>query len=360
MTVISVKHLRKEYPNVIPLRDVSIEIEQGEVISVIGPSGTGKSTFLRCLNGLETPTSGEIIFKGKNILAPGTDINDVRRHIGMVFQSFNLFSNFMAIENVMRTPVKLLGIPRAEAYQEAAELLESVGLADHALQYPQELSGGQKQRVAIARTLAMHPDVVLFDEPTSALDPTMVSEVLGVMHRLAEKGLTMLVVTHEMKFAHDVSNRVIYMDEGTIYEEGTPEQIFSHSVREKTRCFVRRLKVFEKEIRSRTFDFIAMNAEIEAFGRRQLMPERKIFTLQRIFEEICTVNIIPQLEDAFKLFYGIEQSDLDGSIRAIIRYDGRPYNPLESGDELSMKIALSKTNGAEYEYAAENIVRVTL
>ena len=197
MSLISVRHMRKEYSNIVPLKDINAEIGKGDVISIIGPSGTGKSTFLRCLNGLEPPTSGEIIFNGKNILDPAADMNEVRRHIGMVFQSFNLFSNLMVVENVMRTPVKLLGIPKAEAYREAMELLESVGLADHALHYPGELSGGQKQRAAIARTLAMHPEVVLFDEPTSALDPAMVSEVLGVMRRLTDNGLTMLVVTHE-------------------------------------------------------------------------------------------------------------------------------------------------------------------
>lgn len=215
-------------------------------------------------------------------------MNEIRRHIGMVFQSFNLFSNLMVVENVMRTPVKLLGIPKAEAYREAMELLESVGLADHALHYPGELSGGQKQRAAIARTLAMHPEVVLFDEPTSALDPAMVSEVLGVMRRLADNGLTMLVVTHEMKFAHDVSSRVFYMDDGIIYEDGSPDQVFNHPVGEKTRRFVQRLKIFERGITSRTFDFIAMNAEIETFGRRQMMTDRTIVSLVNP-EEIDTL-----------------------------------------------------------------------
>ena len=205
--MISIKHLSKSFGSVTPLKDVNAEIQQGEVITVIGPSGTGKSTLLRCLNLLETPTSGEILVDGVNILEKGADIQALRRKMGMVFQSFNLFSHLMVMENLMLGPVDLLGRSRQEAYDRGMELLELVGLRDKALAYPDELSGGQKQRVAIARTLAMDPEIILFDEPTSALDPTMVSEVLGVIRRLAQEGMTMMIVTHEMKFARVSSRR---------------------------------------------------------------------------------------------------------------------------------------------------------
>lgn len=215
--IITVSHLKKVYSNVTPLKDVSTKICKGEVISIIGPSGTGKSTLLRCLNRLETPTDGQIQVFGTEVTnAKTAELNAVRRHMGMVFQSFNLFAHLTVIENIMLGPVELLGCTRQQAYAQGMQLLRSVGLAEKALNYPDELSGGQKQRVAIARTLGMQPEIVLFDEPTSALDPTMVGEVLSVIRNLANQGLTMLIVTHEMKFARDVSSRVFYMDEGII------------------------------------------------------------------------------------------------------------------------------------------------
>ena len=216
-TIITIKHLRKEYPNVTPLKDVNTEIRRGEVISIIGPSGTGKSTLLRCINLLEKPTGGEIFIDGVQINAPNTDVPLLRRRMGMVFQSFNLFNNMNVIENIMAAPVDLLKMPKQDAYNKGIELLRTVGLADKAQSFPNELSGGQKQRVAIARTLAMNPEIVLFDEPTSALDPTMVGEVLNVIRSLAKQGLTMMIVTHEMRFARQVSTRIFYMDQGIIY-----------------------------------------------------------------------------------------------------------------------------------------------
>ena len=221
--MIKIEHLKKEYPNVTPLKDVSVEIHDGDVISVIGPSGTGKSTLLRCINQMEKPTSGKVWVDGVEITDRKCDINKVRQKMGMVFQSFNLFGHLTVIENIMLSPVDLLGKSRQEAYDEGMRLLRMVGLAEKALNYPDELSGGQKQRIAIARTLAMDPDVILLDEPTSALDPTMVGEVQAVIRDLSKTGKTMMIVTHEMNFAKAISNRVFYMDEGGIYEDGTPE-----------------------------------------------------------------------------------------------------------------------------------------
>ena len=239
--MITIRHLRKEYPGVTPLKDVSVEIGKGEVISIIGPSGTGKSTLLRCINLLEKPTSGEILIKGQAITDPKCKVHLLRRKMGMVFQSFNLFNHMTIIENIMAGPVSLLGKSRQEAYDKGMELLRTVGLGDKALSYPDELSGGQKQRAAIARTLAMEPEIVLFDEPTSALDPEMVGEVLDVMKHLAQEGMTMVVVTHEMGFAREVAHRVIFMDEGQIVEEGAPEQIFSHPTQQRTKDFLNKV-----------------------------------------------------------------------------------------------------------------------
>lgn len=241
--LITVEHLKKVYPNATPLKDVNTTIHRGEVITIIGSSGTGKSTLLRCLNQLETPTSGKVTVFGYDLSDKKTDLRKIRRRMGMVFQSFNLFGHLTVIENVMLAPTVLKKETAQAAYNHGMELLRMVGMAEKALNYPDELSGGQKQRVAIARMLAMDPEIVLFDEPTSALDPTLVGEVLSVMKRLAKDGMTMMVVTHEMKFAKDVSTRIFYMDEGIIYDEGTPQEIFEHPTRAKTRAFVKRLKV---------------------------------------------------------------------------------------------------------------------
>ena len=236
--MISVTHLRKSFNGVAVLKDVNAEIERGEVISIIGPSGTGKSTFLRCLNRLETPDGGSIVVDGVDVTAPNVDLAAVRRKMGMVFQNFNLFGNHTVLGNVMAALCDLLKVPAEEAKRKALELLDRVGLADKAEALPDELSGGQKQRVAIARALAMDPEILLFDEPTSALDPTMVGEVLAVIKDLAKTGMTMLIVTHEMGFARDVSTRVFYMDEGTVYENGAPNEVFNRPQRPKTVEFV--------------------------------------------------------------------------------------------------------------------------
>lgn len=271
--MIQVKHLSKKFGNLEVLKDISVRIGKGEVISIIGPSGTGKSTFLRCLNLLEEPSGGSIRIDGVDILDKKTDVPKIRRKMNMVFQSFNLFAHLSVLENLTISPIKLLGIPPKQAEQQSLELLQLVGLADKANSYPDELSGGQQQRVAIARCLAMQPEVILFDEPTSALDPTMVSEVLSVIRRLAREGMTLLIVTHEMDFARDVSSRVFYMDEGSIYESGTPEQIFETPHKEKTRAFIHRIRDFHYHIASPTYDLYAMNAEIEGFCEKQILPK---------------------------------------------------------------------------------------
>lgn len=236
--MIKVEKLVKTFGENTVLKEIDLEVTPGEVVVIIGPSGSGKSTFLRCLNLLEQPTGGKITFEGNDLLAKGVKIDQIRQKMGMVFQSFNLFPHKTVLENLTISPIKVKQQEQAAAEETAKGLLEQVGLAEKAVSYPSSLSGGQQQRVAIARALAMDPDVMLFDEPTSALDPEMVGEVLTVMQALAEKGMTMVVVTHEMGFAKEVADRVIFMADGIIQEQGTPEQIFEHPQNARTQDFL--------------------------------------------------------------------------------------------------------------------------
>ena len=236
--MINVRNLYKSFGKNEVLKDINETIKKGEVVVIIGPSGSGKSTFLRCLNLLEEPTSGVINFEGKDITDKNVDINKIREKMGMVFQQFNLFPHKTVMENLTIGPTKIKNISNGDAVKKGSELLEKVGLLDKKNVYPNSLSGGQKQRIAIARALAMEPDVMLFDEPTSALDPEMVGEVLGVMKSLAKDGMTMIVVTHEMGFAKEVGDRILFMDEGRIIEEGTPEEIFQNPKNSRTKDFL--------------------------------------------------------------------------------------------------------------------------
>jgi len=239
--VIKVKGLYKNFGDLEVLKGIDDEVKKGEVVCVIGPSGSGKSTYLRCLNLLEKPTKGEVFINGISLTDKKTNINKIRQNVGMVFQQFNLFPHKKVIENITLAPIKIKKIPEKEAVEIAMELLNKVGLADKAESYPSQLSGGQKQRVAIARALAMSPDVMLFDEPTSALDPEMIKEVLDVMKQLAREGMTMVVVTHEMGFAKEVGDRVMFMDDGRIVEQGSPEELFGNPQNPRTQEFLSKI-----------------------------------------------------------------------------------------------------------------------
>lgn len=350
MSMIKVEHLRKEYPNITPLKDVCCEINKGDVISIIGPSGTGKSTFLRCLNQLEKPTSGTVTFNGEVITDPKCKMEKVRQKMGMVFQSFNLFANLNIIENITNAPIKLLGMPKDEAYKEGMDLLKRVGLAEKANNYPDELSGGQKQRVAIARAIAMKPEMILFDEPTSALDPTMVGEVLQVIRALAKDGMTMMIVTHEMKFARDVSTRIFYMDEGGIYEEGTPSEIFNSPKKEKTRIFIKRLKQLTLLIENSEFDFISYKSRIEQFCKDNMIPDKTSGDIQLIFEEAVKQGIAER-GNTFPVNITLEFSESDGSISFEASYSGEKYDPVNDGDWISA--AIIKNSSASFEHTYE-------
>ena len=240
--ILQVNHLSKTFGNHEVLRDIDFVVNKGDVTSIIGASGSGKSTLLRCINLLETPTSGEILYHGENVTARGFKAPKYRTHVGMVFQSFNLFNNMTVLENCITGQVKVLKRSREEAKEHAMKYLQKVGMAPYINARPRQISGGQKQRVAIARALAMDPEVLLFDEPTSALDPEMVGEVLGVMRSLADEGMTMLVVTHEMAFARDVSNHVVYMNQGVICEEGSPAELFGNPQKQETKDFLSRFR----------------------------------------------------------------------------------------------------------------------
>ena len=341
MSLIEIKGLRKEYADALPLDNLSINIEEGEIISIIGPSGTGKSTFLRCLNRLETPTAGSILVDGVDVCDPKTDLTEVRRKMGMVFQSFNLFAHKTVVENIMMPQQDLLGVSAKDAYTEAMRQLERVGLEGKARKFPGELSGGQKQRAAIARALAMKPKIMLFDEPTSALDPTMVSEVLSVIKGLAGSGLTMLIVTHEMRLARDVSSRVFYMDGGGIYEEGTAEQIFEHPQKDATKRFVFRIRSYEYTLTAAEHDLIGLLGGLEEFCGRQFMSKQQAANCLLAAEEMCNAYLLAALDTAkdasvtLRTFVG-EQS---GEMTMEAEYAGFPDDPFaQAKDAVSAAI----------------------
>lgn len=346
--MITIKNLRKEYANVTPLKDVNAVINKGDVVVLIGPSGTGKSTFIRCINMLETPTSGEIWVGDQCITDKSCDIPKIRQKMGMVFQSFNLFNHMNIIENIMAAPVDLLGKDKQSAYDDGIRLLRMVGLGDKAFNYPDELSGGQKQRVAIARTLAMEPEIILFDEPTSALDPTMVGEVQAVIKDLAEQGLTMMIVTHEMNFAREIATRIFYMDDGGIYESGTPDEIFENPQKEKTIRFIKHIKTFETRITSKNFDFIGWNTSFEEFGRKNRISQTQIYRIQSIFEELGVQMILAQLPEQFSLLVTAEYSQADDATTLLMKYTGEHFNPQDSPNVLSLKIAQNAAKTIAY------------
>ncbi|MEN9706405.1 MAG: ABC-type polar amino acid transport system, ATPase component [Pseudomonadota bacterium] len=335
--MIKVEHLSKVYGSVTVLRDVNAEIRKGEVVSIIGPSGTGKSTFLRCLNLLDRPSGGQISVDGQDLLAPGADVPALRRRMNMVFQSFNLFAHLTVLGNLTLGPLKLRGLSQAEAEAKAMELLRLVGLAEKAHHYPEELSGGQKQRVAIARCLAMEPEIILFDEPTSALDPTMVSEVLAVIRRLAKEGMTMAIVTHEMDFARDVSNRVFYMDEGVIYEEGPPSQIFGNPLKPRTRAFIHRIRSWQGLIETPDFDYYAMQGEVENFCEKQLIPHARRQDLLALVEEV--VQLYLPLPGGLPLELTIEYGEKTGQLQ-LLATSAAGVDPIADADEFDLAVVL--------------------
>ena len=357
--MITVHHLSKHFGNNVVLKDICTEIHKGEIISIIGPSGTGKSTFLRCLNLLETPTGGSIFIDGISLLDKKTHVPGIRQKMGMVFQSFNLYAHLTVLENLTLGPVKLLGKKKNEAETKAVELLKMVGLGEKLLSFPDELSGGQKQRVAIARCMAMEPEILLFDEPTSALDPTMVSEVLAVIRKLAREGMTMVIVTHEMEFARNISSRVFYMDEGIIYEEGPPDEIFVNPKREKTKAFIHRIRSLKFHISSRDFDLYALNSEIEAFCEKHMLPGKVTGYVVQVAEEAL---ILQNSYDDIDIT--LSYSEKAGDVELLCESTGSPFNPLEEGaleDMIGLNIIRNRCKSVDYRYEnGRNILQAVI
>ena len=338
--MIEIRHLRKVFDDdTIPLKDIDVTINDGDVISIIGPSGTGKSTLLRCINMLTEPTSGSIIVDGQDITRRGCDLNEIRKKMGMVFQSFNLFGHLTIIENIMNPQITLLGRSRQEAYDKAMYLLQQVGLASKVFAYPDELSGGQQQRIAIARTLAMDPDIILFDEPTSALDPSMIGEVQSVIKMLAKSGRTMMIVTHEMDFARKISNRILFMYDGYIYEDGTPKQIFEHPQREMTKKFIQRLSSLTYRIDSTDFDMEAMNEELMAYGEKLLIEAERLSKLTLALED----NNIAAMNDVPDILVKVEYSEKLDILTMIICYKGERFDVHTSGSRLFQNLLSEPT-----------------
>ena len=331
--MIKVIGLAKKFGELIVFQNVNSLIKKGECIAVIGPSGTGKSVFLRTITMLEKPDSGSVFINGIDITLKGVDLNLVREKMGMVYQGFHLFSHLNVLENITLAPRLVRKQNREVAEKKAMELLCLVGLEDKANSYPHELSGGQQQRIAIARSLAMEPEIILFDEPTSALDPTMTCEVLSIIRKLTKMGLTILIVTHEMNFAKEVADRIFYMDEGEIYEEGTPAEIFDNPQKEKTKAFIHRLKVFNYEIHSKKFDWVTMNAGIEIFCQKYNMGAKKVYHIQLFLEELireifnhCYQSSPPDIG------FAIEFSDQNNETSIFLSFTANEFNPF-SGQE---------------------------
>ncbi len=355
--MIKVTGLSKQFGELIVFKDINAQINKGECIAVIGPSGTGKSVFFRTIAMLEKPDSGTIFINGTDITKKGIDLNKIHEKMGMVYQGFHLFSHLNVMENITLAPIRVKKQNKNVAEKKAMELLSLVGLIDKANSFPHELSGGQQQRIAIARSLAMEPEIILFDEPTSALDPTMTCEVLAIIRKLTKMGLTMLIVTHEMNFAKEVADRIFYMDEGAIYEEGTPADIFDNPKKEKTKAFIRRLKLFSYDIRSKGFDMVTMNAEIEIFCQKYNVGAKQVYHIQLFLEELimeifkhCYENSQPDIR------FTIEYSDENSGISIDLTYEAVAFNPFENIDNEveNLGILLISKMAGNYEHVFEN------
>ena len=364
MNPIEIKGLSKSFGSTQVLKNVDLEIRPHEVVALIGESGCGKTTLFRCLEMLETPDAGQIFINGQEITAKGVDIDKIRRGMGMVYQNFNLFTHMNVMDNLCLAPVKLLGMSRAEAEEKANRLLDQVGLHGRGNRMPQALSGGQKQRVAIVRCLMMEPKIMLFDEPTSALDPSMVGEVLATMRMLTKLGMTMVIVTHEMKFAREIASRVLFMADGGIYEEGTPKQIFEEPQKEKTIAFIRKLKHFYYHIRGKDFDLPEIQGGIQSFADRYGLDHKIAYRLRLCTEELVNDLLAAKADEAIELDITVEYSEADKSTVLLCVDKGPHYNPFDKSameDNLGVTIIKHTARKYRHDYAdGKNILTVEM
>lgn len=337
MSIIKVEHLEKAYGKDTPIKDINFEVNKGDVIAIIGHSGTGKSTLIRIINMLDKPTSGKIYFHDECVNDENYNVNKLREHIGMVFQSFNLFNHKTVMENIIMAPMDLLGLSKDEAINKATKLLKEVGLYSKRDNYPDELSGGQKQRIAIARCLAMDPEVILFDEPTSALDPTMVNEVKSIIKKLAVSGKTMMIVTHELDFAKSVSNRVFYLDQGIIYEEGSPNEIFDNPKKERTINFINRIKEFKYDTDMNDFDLSELLDSFLEYARRNEFSKKMTYRLALLVEEIIMGMVKNNVENLSKISIIIDHKAKEKRAAISIYFNGCKKE-IMSYDKISEKI----------------------
>ena len=346
--MIEIIDLEKTYDVNPILKGISTTINDGDIISIIGGSGCGKSTFIRCINMLEKPSGGKVLLDGEEISKEGYDLTKISHKMGMVFQSFNLFNHLTVLENIMLPQINTLKVSKQEAYDKAISLLHQVNLSKNAYSFPSALSGGQKQRVAIARTLALNPEVILFDEPTSALDPSMVNEVKYVIKNLTKTGKTMLIVTHDMEFAKSISNRVFYMNEGIIYEEGSPEEIFDNPKKEKTRQFIKGLKVLDINIDSKSYDFIGATTDIETYCQKNQISYKTAYHIQSIFEELCMQILLPELKQT-NINFKIEHYQNDNKTIITTDYGNEVFDINNTDNKLSLSIIKGLVESMEYQ-----------
>jgi polar amino acid transport system ATP-binding protein len=364
--MIKIDGLYKSFDGTPVLANVNADIKKGECVSIIGPSGAGKSVFLSCLNALVAPDTGRVFIGGLDVFDKNTNINKLHERVGMVHQNFNLFSHLTVLENIILAPLKIKKIPRAAAVVRARELLSMVSLGAKENAYPQELSGGQKQRIAIARAMAMDPQLVLFDEPTSALDPVMAGEVLAVIRGLAKKGLTMVIVTHEMEFAKEVSDRIFYMDSHTIYETGTPEEIFERPQRERTKAFISRLKTLELRVESPEFDLLGQVSRIEQFCIKYDIDRRVINKVQMVFEELSMYLLKNHFGKREKpdILVNVDYTEKEKNVLITISYGGGLKNPLaDTGEDEDLGLLMVRRISTSTLYSAadgRNTLTVTL
>ena len=335
MSLIEVKGLSKSFGSLEVLKNIDLTVEQGERIAIIGGSGCGKSVFLRLLELLEQPDSGQIFIDGKEITAKKANVDLIRRSMGMVYQKFHLFSHMDVMDNLCLAPVRLLGMARQAAEEKAIDLLHQVGLATRAHAFPSVLSGGQQQRIAICRSLMMEPKVLLFDEPTSALDPTMVGEVLAVIRMLAKRSLTMLIVTHEMNFAREVADRVLFFAEKGIYEQGTPKEIFENPKKPLTIDFINKSKHFSFDITSKDFDLMAFQGGIQTFGEKYGLQSKHIMRLQLCCEELVVemLNGCYAENDEVNMKFTITYAESTKETFIVLTCGGKEYNPFVQSDD---------------------------